>query len=266
MLWWLIPTILIVISLVVSLVIVVRKIPQLRIMDVLSLPEEKFRQVKEFLLQQRFQRVAKERFGFLINFGAKAWKESSRQGRRLMQKVYSIEQHYRKMQKASAPVSSDAETIRKMMEEAEALVGKEEYFEAEKIYIEILSQFPKHVKAYEALGNLYVLDRKYNQARETFNFALKLKQDDASIHTALGELEMKENNPTLALAEFAKAIEIRPNSPRYLDFFIESAIAAKNVAEAKRGVEKLREVNPDNQKIVDFDERIAVLANPEVVA
>ena len=119
MLWWLIPTILIVISLVVSLVIVVRKIPQLRIMDVLSLPEEKFRQVKEFLLQQRFQRVAKERFGFLINFGAKAWKESSRQGRRLMQKVYSIEQHYRKMQKASAPVSSDAETIRKMMEEAE---------------------------------------------------------------------------------------------------------------------------------------------------
>ena len=264
MLWWLIPTILIVISLATSLVIVIRKIPQLRIINVLSLPEEKFRQVKEFLIQQRFQRVVRERFGFLINFGSKTWKESSRQGRRLMQKVYAIEQHYRKMQKEASPISSDAEAIRKMMEEAEALVDKEEYFEAEKRYIEILSQHPKHVKAYEALGNLYVLDHKYNQARETFNFALKLKQDDASIHAALGELEMKENNPILALTEFAEAIKIRPNSPRYLDFFIESAIAAKNVSEAKRGVEKLREVNPDNQKISEFDEKISVLANPEV--
>lgn len=265
MLWWLIPTILIVVSLIVSLFIVVRKIPQLRIMNVLSLPEEKFRQVKDFLLQQRFQRMAKERFGFAINFGSKVWKESSRHGRRLVQKVYAIEQHYRKMQKESAPVSSDAEIIRKTMDEAEALVGKEEYFEAEKRYIEILSQHPKLVKAYEALGNLYVLDRKYNQARETFNFALKLKQDDASIHAALGELEMKENNPAVALLEFAKAIEIHPNNPRYLDFFIDSAIAAKNIFEAKRGFDKLREVNPDNQKLPELEERITSLANPESI-
>jgi len=256
MLWWLIPTILLVISLAISLVMVVRKIPQLRILNVLALPEEKARQVKDLILQMRFKRITKERFDFLIILGSKFWVKANRFGRRLVQKVYSAEEKYRKLQKKSVPDATDTEVIRKVMEEAKSLVDKEEYFEAEKRYIEILSQYPKLVKAYEALGNLYVLDRKNEQARETFNFALKLKSDDASVHAALGELEVKENNSEAALAEFAKAIEFRPNNPRYLDFFIEAAIVAKNINEAKRGLKRLQEVNSENQKIADFEARI----------
>jgi tetratricopeptide (TPR) repeat protein len=227
-------------------------------MNIADLPEEKAKQVKDLILQQRFERNLKQRFGFIVSLFSKIWKELNRQGRRLVQKVYSIEQRYRKMQK-SAVATPDTEVIRKLMDEADALVDKEEYFEAEKKYIEILSQFPKHVKAYEALGNLYLLDRKLDQARETFAFALKLKSDDASVHAAMGELETKEGNKNEALVEFAKAIEIRPNNPRYLDFFIEAAIEAKNAAEAQRGLNKLKEVNPENKKLAEFEERITEL-------
>lgn len=257
--WWLIPTILLIISVIIVLVIFWRKIPQLRILNTAALPEEKIRRVKDYILEQRLQRVMKERFVFLNKFGSKIWIGLGIYGRRLVQKVYSIEQHYRKLQKTAIPVSADAEIIRKMMEEAENLVDKEEYFEAEKKYIEILSQHPKHVKAYEALGHLYILDRKFEQARETFSFALKLNQNDASIHAALGELETKQGNAEAALNEFKKAAEIRPNSPRYLDFLIEAAIVASNAAEAQRGLNKLKEVNSENQKIGDFEERINVL-------
>lgn len=242
-------------------VVVFRKIPQLRVMNIADLPEEKVKQVKDFILQQRFERTLKQHFGFFAILANKAWKEFNRQGRRLVQKVYAVEQRYRKMQKINvSTVTPDSEIVRKLMDEAEKLVDEDEYFEAEKKYIEILSQHPKHVKAYEALGNLYVLDRKYNQARETFSFALKLKTDDASVHAALGELETKDGNPEAALNEFSKAIEIRPNSPRYLDFFIEAAIVAGNFAEAQRGLNKLKEVNPENQKLADFEERITGLA------
>jgi len=253
--WWIIPIIFLVASLVVAAAVIVRKIPQLRILNVAALPEEKVRQLKEFLLQQRFQRIIKERFGFLVKIGSKAWLAGGRQGRRLVQKVYALEEQYRKRQKIS-PSTIDAESIRKAMDEAEELVNQEEYFGAEKKYIEIISQHPKHVKAYEALGYLYVLDHKYEQAHETYNFALKLNPDDASVHAALGELETKEGNYQAALIEFAKATEIRPNSPRYLDFFIEAAIAAGNAAEAQRGLNKLKEVNSENQKLADFEERI----------
>ncbi|MFA6132154.1 MAG: tetratricopeptide repeat protein [Patescibacteria group bacterium] len=259
MFWWIIPTILLVVSLATAAAIVWRKIPQLRILNTAALPAEKIRHVKDLILEQRFQRAMKEKFGFLAKLGVKLWTEFNRYGRRLVQKVYSVEQHYRKLQKNTSPVSADAEIIRKMMEEAEELIDKEEYFEAEKKYIEILSQHPKHVKAYEALGHLYIFDRKFEQARETFAFALKLNPNDASVHAALGELETKDGNPAAALTAFAKAAEIRPNSPRYLDFLIEAAIAAGNAAEAQRGLNKLKEVNPENQKLSDFEERISGL-------
>lgn len=258
MFWWLIPTIFLIVSVIAVVAVVASKIPRLRILNVAALPEERVRQLKEFLLQQRFRRILKERFGFLLELGSKVWVEIGRQGRRLVQKVYSIEQRYRKMQKA-APVVSDAETVRKIMDEALELVNQKEYFGAEKKYIEIISQHPKFVKAYEALGHLYVLDHKFDQARETYNFALKLDRDDASVHAAIGELEAREGNHEAALTAFAKAVEIRPNSPRYLDFFIEAAIAVGNAAEAQRGLNKLKEVNSENQKLVEFEKRITDL-------
>ncbi|MFH1252938.1 MAG: hypothetical protein V1664_01215 [Candidatus Uhrbacteria bacterium] len=261
---WLIPTFFLVISLGVIGFILWRKRPQLSLLNIAALPEEKAKQVKDLLLQKRLERVMKKRFNFFLRFFSLSWQVATRGGRRLVQKVYAVEQQYRKMQKSPGSENLDTEAIRRVMDEAADLVKKEEYFQAEKKYIEILSQLPKYVKAYEALGNLYILDRKYNQARETFGFALKLKSDDASLHTALGELEAKENNPAAALAEFSKAIEIRPNNPRYLDFFIEAALNVKNIPEAKRGLTRLKEVNPENQKIVDFEERISQLEQPFV--
>lgn len=258
--WWLIPSILLFISLLVSLFIVFKKLSQLRILDVEALPEEKMHGVKATLFQKRMERATKERFSFLLKIFSFFWREVSRNGRRLVQKVYVIEQKYRKLQKGEAnDQPADPEAVRKLMDEAAALIKDEEYFEAEKRLIEVISRHPKHIKAYENLGHLYVLDRKYEQARETLNFALKINPDDASVCVALGELENILGNTAAAFQEFTKAIALRPNNPRYLDFFIEAAILEKNKIEANRGLEKLQEVNPENQKIVSFTERIVAL-------
>jgi tetratricopeptide (TPR) repeat protein len=253
---WLIPIILLILSLAVIVFILFRKRVALSILNVAALPQEKTNQVKELLLQKRLERMLRERFSFLFGVALSIWRATSRFGRRVVQRVYALEQHYRRVQKGPAAETLNAEAARKIMDEAETLINQGEYFQAEKKYIEIISQQPKDVKAYEALGNLYVLDHKYDQARETFGFALKLKPDDASVHAAVGELETKEGNLSAALDEFAKALKIRPNSPRYLDFFIEAALMINNFSEAKRGLDKLCEVNPENQKIKEFEDRI----------
>lgn len=245
-------------SAITALVIVWRKIPQVRVMNVSDLPEEHAKQVKEAIILRRFERIAHEQLAGVVKAVSVGAGFVFRFGRRLVQRLYKLEQYYRKLQRGlhEGPHATDPETIRRLMEESVELVGKGEYFEAEKRYIEIISHNPKHVKAYEKLGNLYLVDKQYAQARETLAFASKLDPEDASVQVSLGELEGKEGNPVAALRYFAKAIELRPHNPRYLDYFVEAAIAAKNAAEATRGLELLRAVNPENKKLDEFAGRV----------
>lgn len=243
-------------------IILWRKIPQLRALNVDALPEVRTKQVKEAIIMQRFERLALERFSGFFKKGQTAGKFLSRLGRRLVQRLYALEKYYQKLQRGlhEGPHATDPGAIRRLMEEAADLTRKEEYFEAEKRYIEIISHNPKEVKAYEELGNLYLLDRQLLQARETLAFATKLAPEDASVQVSLGELEMKEGNTEAALKYFTKAIELRPHNPRYLDYFVESALATKNTSEAARGIALLRSVNPENKKLENFEERLAALS------
>lgn len=261
MFWWLTPLVLMMGSAITALIVIWRKIPQLRVLNVSELPEEHAKQVKEAIILRRFERIAHEQLagvGKAVSVGAGF---VFRFGRRLAQRLYKLEQYYRKLQRGlhEGPHATDPEAIRRLMEEAAEFASKEEYFEAEKRYIEIISHNPKYVKAYEKLGNLYLVDKQYAQAKETLAFASKLDPEDASVQVSLGELETKEGNPVAALRSFTKAIELRPHNPKYLDYFVEAAMAAKNAGEARRGLELLRAVNPENKKLEEFAGRIAEL-------
>lgn len=261
--WWYIPLIVSALSGLVVLVVLIRKIPQLRVIDVNALPAERVKQIKEAIIMQRFQRIASKRLDRVTAFFRAIGSLISRLGRRAVQRVYAMEQYYKKLQQGlgGSDHATDEGTIRRLMEEAAGFIKDEEYFQAEKRLIEIISHNPKHVKAYEELGDLYLLDKKYAQARETLSFAAKLDPKDASVQVSLGELEQKESNATAAVKRFATAVKLRPHNPRYLDFFIEAAIAAKDAPEARRGVSLLREVNPENQKLADFEQRIAAFGS-----
>jgi Flp pilus assembly protein TadD len=261
MLWWLIPLLLMILSALTIVCVVMRKVSLLRVIHVEALPQERTKHIKEAIIMQRFQRFVNKRLEE-VRPGVRAGiKRASAIGRRLAQRVYALEQYYRKLERGlhEGPHATDAETVRRLMEEADALAAKEEYFEAEKRLIEIISHQPKHVKAYEALGKLYLKDKQEAQARETLAFAATLDAEDASVQVALGELEMREGNPKAARARFGKAIEIRPHNPKYLDYFIESALVSKDAAAASRGLELLRAVNPENKKLEEFSSRIEAL-------
>ena len=58
-----------------------------------------------------------------------------------------------------------------------------------------------------------------------------------------------------------QAVELEPQNPKYLDLLIETAIICGDKATAVRSLEELRLVNPDNQKLDSFRERITKIAN-----
>lgn len=238
-------------------VVVYRKIPQLRVIDVDSIPKERDRKVKEALILQKFQRAGGVKLQGVAKAASAVVGVVSRQGRRAVQRLYRLEQYYQKLKRSEdegVHRYSD-ETIKARLEEAQVLIKREEFIPAEKIFIDIISHNPKRVDGYEALGNMYLASGQLEQARETFQFALRLSPNDASVNVSLAELELKLEEPMKALLFLRKAVEKRSKNPRYLDYYIETALEVGSLKDAREGIQTLKEVNPENKKIGDFEAR-----------
>lgn len=245
------------VSTLTILVVIIRKVPALRVIDVKTISEERSRELKEKLIMDRFERSARGKWRIVSKAAAAAAQGASKVGRRAVQRLYAIEQYYQKLNRnaTEGQFAYPQETIKKLTDEAEQLIHVEEYIPAEKIYIDIISHNPRSVAAYEGLGNMYLSKKEYDQARETFLFALRLSPNDASVNVSLAELEMELEKPRVALAYLRKAIGKRSKNPKYLDFYIEAALLAGSLKDARTGIQLLKKVNPDNQKIPNFEER-----------
>jgi len=261
MLWPIVSLVLLSLSLVIAGVVLARKVSQLRMIDVASIPSERVKRVKEQIILQKFERIGAQKMGAAAKVARQGVSSVSKVGRRAVQKLYAMEQYYQKL-KHSAPDGShavNADTIKRLLEEAENLVSEEEYIPAEKRYIEVISHNPKHVKAYEGLGNLYLANKQYAQARETLLFTQRLSKDDPSVQMSLADVELAEGNTRKAVDYLRNVVALRPGNPKFLDLYIESAIEVRLTIDAQKGIALLKESNPDNQKIPDFEARLAKL-------
>lgn len=260
MLFWLIPLIVLVAGALTALVILLRHVPQLSVLDVETIKEERTKRLKDRIILERFGRFHAEKFAWVRKLGADAFSALSKAGRRLVQRLYKLEQYYQRLKQVPGTTSvADPNAIKRSLDQAAEFVRADEMIQAEKIYIEIISHNPKNVDAYEGLGNLYVKNRQHEQARETLRFALRLDPENASVLMSLGQLETTQENYKEALDALRKAIAIRPKNPKYLDAYVEAALAGKNRADADRGIALLKEVNPENQKIADFEAQAKAL-------
>lgn len=184
----------------------------------------------------------------------------------------------------------EIETAQTLLQKADEALGRGDVTFAERKYIEVLKKDERNVEAYRGLGKVYLDMEKYREAEETFKFLLRLSpQDDRAYNRLgmvterageldkaafyfekavalnpnlavryfdLGRLYHKLNKPALALRNFAKAVDIEPGNPKYLDQLVEISIICRDPDMARDALSRLKEVNPENQKLQDFAERI----------
>ncbi|MEK7615512.1 MAG: tetratricopeptide repeat protein [Patescibacteria group bacterium] len=257
----LIPLILCGLSILTIVVICLSKIPKLRVIDVSSIAQERTRLLKEKIIMEKFQRAGQAKVRLVTSVFSATAKAASRTGRRAVQKLYAVEQYYQKLNRAASEGQHayTHDVLKRMGDEAKALIRKEEYIPAEKIFIDMISHNPKSVEAYEGLGNLYLQKEEFTQARETLLFTLRLSPNDASVNASLAELEMKLGNDRAALDYLRKAVGKRSKNPKYLDFFTEAALRVGSLKDARTGLVQLKKVNPENQKIQEFEARFQEL-------
>jgi tetratricopeptide (TPR) repeat protein len=279
-----IPLLLILISLSVVIVIVSRKFSVLAALDVDSIPAEKEAKFKERIISNRLKRNLikwqAKTSAILMPLGAVVGDFFSSKLRQLLE----VKNNYR----VSDQVDSE-KIVSQLFSQAEEFRKRDDLSAAEKKYIEIIGFDSKNIKAFKELGQIYFEKKEFEEARQTFEHILKLKQDEdihsqlaqiaketgdldqarneylksinlnkqnAQTHFSLSEVYQAMNKWPEAVSSLKKALKIEPANPRYLDTMLEIGIITKDKALALDAYQKLTKANPENNKLVEFKRQI----------
>ena len=267
---------------------VFKRLPDLKNLDLESMIKEKQIKIKARILQDKLSHQGEKVKEKLTKLLSPQKRFFAKQVKKIKDKVVDLENKYqldKRGKDKSVPKSID-----ELLSAAENLIAQEEFGGAEKNLIEVIAKDKKNIKAYELLGGLYFENKNYDQAEEIFQHLLKLNtlKDRAwgksgTMAVKKGQLEEAEmdflnslnvntrvtsyydrlaqiceltSNDDKALDYYLKANSIEPNNPKYLDKIIEYGIKAGDKMLAKRTLNHLKKINPENAKLGELQEAI----------
>ncbi len=262
--------------LIIILAILFKKFPVLAILDVNNLPGDKEMKFKDKIIKQRVERdlskwggaVAKV-FLFVHNRFANFLNSTKNQ-------LKKVKLNYKTNTHVSWP--EKIKRTKELFLEIENYLKKENFSEAEERLVEIISLDDKNLKAFLKLADLYDLQKKWAEAKQTYEYALKLARKHKDDELVMGDFNLSEIYWSLswvfkelgeledAKQNIQEALDLEPNNPRYLDLILDLSIIKKDKESALYYLEKLAEVNPENNKLNELSERIEAIetGDPEL--
>lgn len=282
------------VALLVMAVTLFRHWREIRLIDPDSIQEERERRKRDELILHRLERIKADKLGPL----SLASKRLTVWGKVLFHAAYirliRLEKFYSQAKAPFAFIAPSAkEKLKLILDEARSLARDQKFAEAEKRYLEILALDARHWDAYKGLGLIYIKQKLWQQAKETFEFLSKSKKADDTVYASLADIA--ENTGDLAKAEELrlKAVEFRPRlanrqaemasfyldrdepqkawpfakqaseldqkSARYLEISLDTAILLGDRLEAQKRYDKLRLLSDDRPKLQAYREKIDAL-------
>lgn len=276
----------VVLSLLVVLIIVARKFPQLTMIDTGSLQKERDIQKKREIIKGRMDRMASGVGRRVAGAVLPVARGVRRKFRLLHAAALELEKRHFKPKKADpAAVRAKVESL---LDEADALREKDEPALAEKRYIDVIAIERKNADAYRGLGQVYLELKRYNEARDTYAFLAKMAAkklcggksgmehdaaactvgaeghaEIAKIHVALADAMRGLDDREGTKAALEAALSYEGSNPRLLDLLLEECILGGAQERAAEALAELERVNPENNKLSSFRERIAAMGGEE---
>ena len=270
------PFLLILLPLVVIIVIVVRKFPQLMLLDVDSLEEVKQDKKKDSFLKRRVARQSKDK------------KRKRETGRHALEEYFiKIQDQFReyvatvqrqvvkqKKQRsgkklAQAPetvTEKDEKKITEILRDAQRAVEQHKLDLAETKYISAIRLDKKNKEAYKGLASVYVKQNQTQEALQTFSFLLHLNPKDESIHVQMAKIEEDLGNIENAITHYKKTLALdAEHAERY---FVISQLLQKQekIEEAIDYALQAVELEPENPRFLDNVLEFAILLNDKKLA
>lgn len=253
---------LIIISLSLSaiLVIIGRHWHEILVIKPETIPGEREKMLKQTLVSERIRRIMRHKLNPLViiyeqmyDFLHNVWHRWYRQTEKL------AEREQEKRLRGGSEIRLSA-TLENLLDEARRRAEEAKFKEAEKKYLEVIKLDPKNIEAYRGLGDVYIAQKQYTEAKEIYSFLIKLnsvsvnRKSDYFFNLAL--IHKSEGSMGEAYNYGLQALELVPNNPRYLDFIIDLSIIEGDKVGARKHLAKLKEVNPENQKISSWEEML----------
>ncbi|NUM25048.1 MAG: hypothetical protein HUU49_00295 [Candidatus Buchananbacteria bacterium] len=268
MIIYIIPAIIIVVSLGAIIFMVFKKLPDLAMIDVETIAQEKETRVRNRIMAERLVRSSlnlKKNVGVLLKPVGEKVKEGSA---KMYQKILELEKKTVSSKQPLKKIDLHQETQDKLAE-ASRLLKEGELEKAEEIGIEAIELDNQNLEAYELLVEIYIKSREYKKARETAKYLLKLfnqqkAADEGSLlrrrlancYGDLGYVYELEHRYSYALTNYQKAVELEPNNPRFLDLLMKISIILKNKKLALEVFSSLEQADPENAKLPEIKEEI----------
>ncbi|HEU0051474.1 MAG TPA: hypothetical protein VFQ60_05480 [Patescibacteria group bacterium] len=267
---------------------------EIRLLDPLSIKEERERQRREALLKRRFERLNADKIQPFRRLGEKMKRRVNHFYQKTYARLQAFESFYKNIKHPFSTVTpSTRERISTLLHEARALIRDLKWADAERRYLEVLSLDPRHAEAYKGLGFIYLKQKLFPQAKETFQFLIKMKEADDSTYAGLAEiaeaeedkseaeswhLKAVESSPRQAhrhaqLAQFyldrhelakawpsaKRASDLEPLSAKYLELSLEIALQLGDRKEARHRYDRLRLLTEDRTKYQIWKEKVETL-------
>jgi len=282
-------------SLGIMIVIVIRHMPHLTAIDLVNLPKEKALKVKKKIIELRLKRKLSGNINTFYNkYLIPSLTKIKALSIKFYNKIIEMEKHYKKEIKTqeveSLPDIEKQNALKSKIIQAEDFLTQEKYKEAEEVLIEVVAVDHKNIQAYLGLGQIYKAQKNFEHATEVYEYILKIEPENNDGLLGLARIAIKQNNHEYAmeifdkltklnpdnasyyyeqaitlenLGEFQKALEVcqkavdlKPNDPKYLDAMLNLSIIGKKKYLALKMFDRLKDANPENQKLDEIKGRI----------
>jgi tetratricopeptide (TPR) repeat protein len=178
--------------------------------------------------------------------------------------------------------------IQSFLDQADAFLQEGELSAAEEKALQAVRFEPRSVPAFELLGNLYLEQKEYGHAKEVYLYLQKLTEDPEAIYDHRRHIEGEPSTTSEdaaaraqryldriaycyqeiedwpnAFDSISQLVRLEPNNPKFLDRYIDIAIAYGKLSFAEEALARMAEVNPDNSKISEWRDTILALRNDQ---
>jgi tetratricopeptide (TPR) repeat protein len=272
----LVPFFLIIVALGVIIVLIIRKFPQLSLLDIDTIPEVIVEKKKNTLLKRRIQKQnARQKNAILsrlqpmFDFFRRVQSKFRAYVGRVERGVHAHVEKKESTEKSKKNIpprereegrKTDRQKTEAVLNDAHVAAGEQDWDEAEKKYIAAIRLDAKNKQAYRGLADVYAAQHQYDEALETYRFILQLDPKDDTILARLGDIAGECGNMEDAVNYYQQAVLINPNLSNRFARLADLLYQIQQYDTALEAVEQAVELEPENPKYLDMLTEISIMS------
>lgn len=263
----------IIVPFAVILIVILKKFPQLAVLDVENVPEVKINKKKDEALKKRVEQRAIKSKNELIKrlVPVRGWLKKVQDHFRkyILQVTEQVIKEEKKVVAEKEPKEihdKKQQSLFTLLREGDSARNHGDFETAEDKYITAIRIDSKNIEAYRGLADVYLKQEQIDEALETYKFILQLDAYDDEILVKLGDIYYKKGDIKEAIEYYQRAVLANADYPHRFAKLAEMLDSIEQYETALSAIEQAVELEPNNPKYLDMMVEMGILSGDKEAA